>query len=116
MATAVETPTTRTSSTQRGTEPAYAAMESDVVCAHQRGLQQEKEQPTGKDRRVEIQNRGPRNRWVNQSGAHGEAEAVDHHCGDQERHEEVEILVEQAATFCCYGGGLKKRRIGSGYR
>jgi hypothetical protein len=47
---------------------------------------------------------------------HGEAEAVYHHSGDQERHEEVEILVEQTAAFRCDGGRLKKARIGSGYR
>ena len=103
--------------TQRGSEPADAAMQSDVVCAHEGGLQQEKQQPTGKDCRVEIQNRRSRNGWVNQVGADGEAEAVHHHCGDQERHEEVEISIEQtAATFRCCGGGLKKPRIGSGYR
>jgi hypothetical protein len=53
---------------------------------------------------------------VNQPVAHCEAEAVHNDCRNQERHEEVEILVEETATFRCYGSGLKKRRIGSGYR
>jgi hypothetical protein len=53
---------------------------------------------------------------MNQMLVHREAEAIHHHWRNQQRHEEVEILVEQTATLRCYGGGLKKPRIGSGYR
>ena len=45
-----------------------------------------------------------------------EMEAIDDDRGDQQRHEEVEILIEQTATFRCYGDPLMKPRIGRGYR
>ena len=53
---------------------------------------------------------------MNQPGTHGEAESVRHHCGNQERHEEIEILIEEAAPLRGGGGGLEKIRIGRGYR
>ena len=102
--------------TQCGSEPPDAAMPSHVVRSHQRGLQNEKQQPSGKDRGMDVQDGGRWDGRMNQSFAHGEAEAVHNHCGNQERHEEVEILIEQTATFRGEGARLKKARIGSSDR
>jgi hypothetical protein len=43
------------------------------------------------------------------------AETVHHHRGNQQRHEEVEVLIEQAATLRCYNNPLIESQMGQGY-
>lgn len=44
------------------------------------------------------------------------AETVHHYCGNQQRHEEVEVLIEGAAALRCYKNALIEPRIGEGYQ
>jgi len=73
-------------------------MPPHVVCSHQCGLQNEKCQPSRKDCRMKIKQRRSGHERVNQILFDREAEAVHNDHGDQQGHEEIEILVQYACS------------------
>ena len=77
----------------RQPEPAEPAMEPDVASAHEGGLSGEEGEPAAEERRVDVEDRRPGRRGMQQVLVDREAEAVDHDRGDQQRHGEVERAV-----------------------
>ena len=86
------------------TEPAQGAMQGHVVGAHQRGLENEEEHPTGKDDGVDGEYEGRYGRGVQQVLPDGVAEAIDHDHGNQQRHAEVKVLAQESSR-----GGVRVR-------
>lgn len=79
-------------------------MNADVVRADERGLQDEEDDPAGKDCSVKIEYPGANGRGVDEVVVDGVAEAVDHNYCDEERHAEVEVLREKRSLPDCHGG------------
>src|SRR5215471_7865548 len=73
-------------------------MHVHVASANQRRLQNEEGQPSGENSGVNIENEWTWNRGMDQIPINRVAESVHHHDNDQQRHEEVEISVEDAAS------------------
>ena len=80
---------------QRHSKPAERAMDADVVGAHQRGLQDEEEQPSGKNDGVDGKDEGRDRRGVQEVMVDCVAEAKGGNGRDQQRHEEVEVLLQE---------------------
>src|SRR6202050_1981193 len=78
------------------TEPAEAAMQADVVRADQRGLHDEEHNPSGEHNGVDVQDKGWKRRGMYEVMVDGVAEAVDHSRSDQQRHEEIKVVMPKA--------------------
>jgi len=83
---------------ERGAEPAEGTMPAHVVRTHEGGLQDKEYEPAGKDGGMKIQNDGARNGGMEQVSVDGEAEAPYNNGGDEQRHGEIEILVQQTVS------------------
>jgi hypothetical protein len=69
-----------------------------VSYPHQQGLQREKAKPGGKDGGMQIENRRARYGRMNQVLSDRTAESISDHGSNRERHQEIKIPVEKAAT------------------
>lgn len=65
--------------------------------AYERRLQNEKNQPTRKDRGVHIEDPRPRHGRMDKILVYGEAEAIHDHCNKQKRHAKIEIVIQSSA-------------------
>jgi hypothetical protein len=63
-------------------------------------LHNEEDNPGREDRRVKIEDYRSWGWWMNKAGLDRAAEAIQHNNGDQQGHEEIEGLLENAGTFC----------------
>jgi len=88
------------------TEPAEAAMQTNIASAHQGGLKDEKEHPAKEDDSVNIEEQGARRGRVQEILAEGMAKAIDYDGQKEQRHREVEIVPQQARKA---GGGRELR-------
>jgi hypothetical protein len=81
-----------------GDEPAQRAVPADVMRPHQRGLQHEEKQPSAEDGGVNPKQQRAGNGGVEEDVVDGVAEAPDDDRDEDERHREVEVLVDEAAA------------------
>lgn len=81
---------------QRDTEPTGHAMQTHVVSSDQRGLKDEEEHPHAEDGCMKIEDMWERDGGMDEFFAYCVAEAEHHDNGDKNRHEEVEMVIEQA--------------------
>jgi hypothetical protein len=98
MVTAVEIPNTGIV-TPSATPNQPHAMQTHIVSSDQCGLKDEEEHPHAEDGCMKIEDMGERDGGMDEFFAYRAAEAEHHDNGDQNRHEEVEIVIEQAASL-----------------
>lgn len=91
-------------------EPANLLMDADVARADEQGLKNIKDQPTGENKRVEIKDGRARRRRVDEIFVHCVTEAVNYGRRDEQRHEEIKIIVERCGGSCC---GFRERSRGN---
>ena len=81
------------------TEPAEPAMQADVAGADQRGLHNEEHNPCGEHDGVDVQDKRWERRGMYEVMVDGVAKAVHHGRSDQQRHEEIKVLIPEARTL-----------------
>lgn len=81
-------------------KPAGLLMDADVASADEYRLKNIKDEPGGEDEGVEIEDGGTLRRRVDEVFVHCVAEAVDDGRSDEQRHEEIEIIVEGGGRSC----------------
>jgi len=86
-------------------EPAGLFVDADVAGANEQGLKNIEDEPAGENERMEIEDGGTRRSWVDEIFVYRVAEAVDDGRGDEQRHEEIEVIVERRGGF---GGAFWK--------
>lgn len=77
-------------------EPTSLLVDANVAGAHEQGLKNVKDEPASENERVEIKDGGARRRGMDEVFVYRVAETVHDGRGDDERHEEIEIIVERS--------------------
>lgn len=78
-----------------GSDPSGGAMELHVVGLYEHRLEEEEAEPSDEERAVNPEKRGPGRSGIQQIFAHCVAESVEDDGGNQQRHQEIEVLVEE---------------------
>ena len=87
-------------------------MHEHVSRSDQRRLQDKENQPSREYSRMNIEQKWSWQCRMDQVRPDGKAETVRHNYGNQQRHEEIEVLIEQNAGLRFYNNPLIELRIG----
>src|SRR5215471_18023828 len=88
---------------KRKSEPSDGAMPAGLADPYQARLQDEEQNPSIEDSTVQPHDVGRSNLRMEQSGRHRGAERRRDQNEDEQRHAEIEVLVEQANKQCRTG-------------
>lgn len=99
---------------ERRSEPSEEAMPLYVSRADQDGLKHEEDDPAEERRTVKPQNERPRDGGAKEVLVDCAAEAPEHNCLEQQRHREIEVLIDESprpreGSHRARRDGLRKR-------